>query len=81
MSGRATPVQPTRSQIRDSSQTPRKPPVQPPSQTPRQSARSRAQTPQVSKSRAEVKTPRRSKTFHGETERPESRAIGIEKFC
>ncbi|XP_060600348.1 zinc finger B-box domain-containing protein 1-like [Ruditapes philippinarum] len=78
MSGRATPIQSTRSQIRDSSQTPRKPPVQPPSQTPRQSARSRAQTPRLTKSRAEVKTPRRSKTFHGEIERPESRAIVME---
>lgn len=78
MSGRGTPTQVMRSQVRDGAPTPRKPPVQQPAQTPRQSARSRAQTPGVSKSRAEVKTPRRSKTFHGELERPQSRAIVME---
>ncbi|XP_045201118.2 zinc finger B-box domain-containing protein 1-like isoform X2 [Mercenaria mercenaria] len=78
MSGRGTPIQTVRSQIRDSAHTPRKPAVQQTSRTPRQSGRSRAQTPTVSKSRAEVQTPRRSKTFHGETERPESRAIVME---
>ena len=63
-------------QIRESiSQTPRRAPPKPVSQTPRQSLPSRSQTPRTSRSRAEVLTAR-SKTFHGDMERPLSRAIG-----
>ncbi|XP_052216731.1 zinc finger B-box domain-containing protein 1-like [Dreissena polymorpha] len=44
------------------------------SRTPRVSG-SRARTPGLHKSQGEVVTPRRSQTFHGEPERPVSRAI------
>lgn len=58
-----------------SSETPRQ---QDDKNTPRQSARSRAQTPRLCKSRIEIQTPRRSKTYHGEIARPASRAVVME---
>ncbi|XP_052782661.1 uncharacterized protein LOC128218925 [Mya arenaria] len=92
MSARATPVHMMRSQTRDppaqtprgqkdtAVQDPKKSPTVPSSAcTPRNTSQGRARTPGVTRSRAEVNTPRRSKTFHDEDDyRPASRAIVME---
>ncbi|WAR28648.1 ZBBX-like protein [Mya arenaria] len=79
-SRRDPPAQTPRGQKDTAVQDPKKSPTVPSSAcTPRNTSQGRARTPGVTRSRAEVNTPRRSKTFHDEDDyRPASRAIVME---